>query len=508
MELRIKHKTEIRPAPIGDKAVRRGGSPVHAGSSHLHLLADAVWVGFVLFSLGLFLATIPARHMNLRDEALVIGSALGQPQPDLGLLPIYIMSFDALTLGAYVLVGILIFWLKRMGWASYFASLTLIIMVNGHVRPTQSLFFVDSRLRIPLLVLTALELASIYILLFTFPDGHFVPRWTIWPILVSVAFVFSATLEPIFAEGRLRWPPTPVSLVAFIPIAIGAISQIYRYKRWSTEQEREQTKWIVYGLSIATFGLIGFHRVVPAIWPRVLEAGPQRLDYLVFGIPLVDAALVSFPLTISISILFRRLWDINLIINRTLLYGSLTAILAGLYIASVSLFQRLFLALTAQQSGGAEIVTTFIVVVAFSPVKEQLQKVIDKRWKETSAEERFKSLTAQIEARISPVEWEQVTDRLLTEAVKGFGAKGGAVYREVGGGLKLVRREGEWNGDHKVTVDLSAGAARPRLGTLALGARLDGADYSDRERHALMLVAATVARAIENDRQRAERHTS
>lgn len=508
MELGIQHKIDSRPQPIGGEAARRGGSLVHAGSSHLHLLSDAVWVGFVLFSLGLFLATIPARYLSLRDEALVIGSALGQPQPDLGLLPVYIMSFDALTLGVYVLVGILIFWLKRMGWASYFASLTLIIMVHGHVRPTQSLFFVDPRLRIPLLVLTAVELASIYILLFTFPDGHFVPRWTVWPVLVSVAFAFGAALAPIVAEGPLRWPPTSVPPVVFVPIGIGAVYQIYRYRRRSTQPEREQTKWIVYGLSIATFGLIGFHWVVPAIWPRVLEAGSQRLDYLVFGIPLVDAALMLFPLTISISILFRRLWDINLIINRTLLYGSLTAILAGMYIASISLFQRLFWALAAQQSGGAEIVTTFILVVAFSPVKEQLQKVIDKRWKETSAEERFGALAAQIEARISPVEWEQVTDRLLREAVKGFSAKGGAVYREEGGGLKLVRREGKWDGEHKVTVDLSAGAASPRLGTLALGARLDGADYADRERHALTLIAGTVARAIENDRRPEEHHAS
>ncbi len=508
MEVAIQHKTDTRPGPIAVKADRRRGSPAHAPTSHLHLLADAVWLGFVLFSLGLFLATIPARYLNLRDEALLIGSAVEQLQLDLSLMPGYVMTFDALTLSVYLLVGILIFWRKRMGWASYFASLTLIIAVTGHVRPTGSLFFADPRLRIPLLVLFALEMASVYVLLFTFPDGHFVPRWTIWPVLVSVAYVFSAYLGPVVAEGPLRWPPTPVSPAVYIPIGIAAVFQIYRYRHRSTQQEREQTKWIVYGLTIATIGLLCFHWIVPAVWPQVLEPGPDRLAYIVVGLPLVDAALMLFPLTISISILFHRLWDINLLINRTLLYGSLTAILAGVYIASITLFQRLFLTLTAQRSGLAEIVTTFIVVAAFSPVKDQLQKVIDKRWKETSAEARFKSLATQIEARISPVEWEQVTDRLLNEAVMGFCAKGGAVYREESSGLRLVRRQGKWDGEPKVTVDLTAGVARPRLGIVALGARLDGTDYTERERHALTLIAATVARAIEHDQRQAEHHVN
>jgi len=93
--------------------------------------------------------------------------------------------------------------------------------------------------------------------------------------------------------------------------------------------------------------------------------------------------LSIIPVTQSISILRHRLYDIDLIINRALVYGALTAILAGLYSGSISLFQKVFIALTGEKSDAAIVVTTLILASTFTPIKTRLQAVVDRRFRDT-----------------------------------------------------------------------------------------------------------------------------
>lgn len=498
---------KIRSRPFATPQLARVnaqiGAALHANFRvYVRWLTNALWLGFLLFSLSLFVETLPARYLNLRDEARMVSAVLDQLHVDVDLLPGYIMTFDGLTLATYVIVGILIFWRKRLGWVSFFSSLTLIIAGTAIVRPADALFFADPRLRIPLLLLFTFGSSSIYVLLYTFPDGHFVPRWTVWLGLISAANVAGTYLEPVLGGAPLRWPPTPISPAVFIPIGLGAAVQILRYHRHSTDQQQEQTRWIIYGLTIAAAGLLSYRVLVPALRPEVLEPGLDRLLYIVVGIPLVYSCLVLFPLTIAISILFHRLWDIDLLINRTLVYGSLTAILAGVYAASITLFQRLFVAMTGQQSDAAVIVSTLILAAAFTPLKDHLQIVINKHWKETHDGAKTLNLLAEeIESRISLVERDHITRRLLAEAVTGFNAKGGAVFWEQDGALKLIHSEDEWDGEAQATADIASGETSPRQGVVALGARRKGIEYTERDCQVLEHIAAVVARAIEQDRQ-------
>lgn len=468
----------------------------------IRLLMNVLWIGILLYSLWMFVGTVPARYLNLRDEVRLVSAALEQFQVDPDLLPGYIMTIEAFAFGTYLLLGVLVFCRKSNEWVSYFVSVTLLIVGTAIVRPTDTLFFVDPRLRIPLLLLFAIGSGSIYVLLYTFPDGHFVPRWSIWLVLIPLAYVLAIYLAPALIKSPLRWPPAPISPIVLAPIGLGCAVQIYRYFRRSTREQQQQTKWVVYGLTIGTVGLLCFRWIVPTLVPEVLKPGLARLLYLVIGVPLVYSSLALFPVMLGISILYHHLWDIDVVINRTLVYGLLTAILAGIYAASIASFQKLFVALTGQESDIAVVASTLVIVAAFTPLRDRLQDGINKRRKETSdAAKRLGTLAEQIQSRTSAVERDYLTERLLKEAIAGFNAKGGAVFCEQSGALQMIHLQGEWTGDPEMTVDLASGQNHPRLGVIALGARRDGAEYTEQDCQVLERVASLAAKAIEQDRQ-------
>jgi GAF domain len=204
--------------------------------------------------------------------------------------------------------------------------------------------------------------------------------------------------------------------------------------------------------------------------------------------------------TVGIAILRRRLYEIDIIINRTLVYGLLTAILAGLFAGTVSLSQKLFVALTGQTSDLATVLATLCIVAAFTPVKNRLQGMVDRRFKDASdAIPHLKAFGEQVRLRLSPVDARQVTSRLLDETVAAFDAQGGAAYLEQEDQLRLIHTTGEWSGVTVLDVPLEAGDRR--LGVLSLGERRNRRSYRPKEREALERVAQAVAAAIVQDSQ-------
>jgi hypothetical protein len=97
------------------------------------------------------------------------------------------------------------------------------------------------------------------------------------------------------------------------------------------------------------------------------------------------AAVTALPLAVGIAILRYRLYEIDVIINRTLVYGLLTAVLAGLYTGALALFQRLFVAITGQGSDLAIVMTLFVLATVFTPIKTSLQTAVDTRLKAAPA---------------------------------------------------------------------------------------------------------------------------
>ena len=127
-----------------------------------------------------------------------------------------------------------------------------------------------------------------------------------------------------------------------------------------------KTKWCSFG---STLGLLG-HLLADSprvVLPLVAVSSQMPPAYELNRMPVAYLAVLLVPLSTGVAVLRYRLWDIDLIINRTLVYGSLTAILGGLFSASTTLSQRVFVALTGEKSDAAFALTTLVVVSLFTP---------------------------------------------------------------------------------------------------------------------------------------------
>jgi hypothetical protein len=199
--------------------------------------------------------------------------------------------------------------------------------------------------------------------------------------------------------------------------------------------------------------------------------------------------------TLSIAVLRYRLDQIDLIINRALVYGALTAILAGLYSASISLFQKVFIALTGERSDAAIVLTTLILAFTFTPIKTRLQAIVDRRFRDVHDPlRRLAGFSKRIDGAIWVVDRRLALAGLLEEAVAALDAIGGQVSWVEGGAERAVATRGEWTGDSPLTVSL---AADGRLeGRITLGPRRNDPTYASEDAKALTGAAAAVAHAL------------
>jgi len=154
-----------------------------------------------------------------------------------------------------------------------------------------------------------------------------------------------------------------VGYLLFLAAAtLAVVSSVVRYRR-STGEEKLQLKWMAY---VAVLAIPG----------AVVGVSPIFIGQVIF-IGLAVLAAVA----IGVSILRYRLYEIDLIINRSLVYGTLSAILAGLYAASMTFSQRVFTTLTGHPSDAAIVLTTLVLASTFTPIKTRLQAVVDRRVK-------------------------------------------------------------------------------------------------------------------------------
>src|SRR5262249_12111134 len=149
--------------------------------------------------------------------------------------------------------------------------------------------------------------------------------------------------------------------------------QVYRYRRVSGPVQRQQAKWLVFGLTVivAVFGaLIG----LSLFFPPIDQPSRTAMLYQMAASLLVTLTLLLIPLSIAIAVPRYRLWDIDSIITRTLVYGALTASVAGVYIGLVVALGALF---QAHASLPISLAATGIVAVLFQPLRDRLQRGVN-----------------------------------------------------------------------------------------------------------------------------------
>src|SRR5207253_2379668 len=188
-----------------------------------------------------------------------------------------------------------------------------------------------------------------------------------------------------------------------------------------------------------------------------------------------DAEFLIFTLTYTLipiaagtAILGYGLYEIDLIIRRAIVYVALTAILAGLYTAFTATLQRVFVALTGQSSDAAIVITIALIATLFTPVRNALQKLVDKRFKDTRALERLmQSLESEVGAVIDVMDGQRLAERLVRTAREGADASGAALFLD--GATNPSYVSGAWTGQAELVVPLRTGGEE--VGRIALARR-------------------------------------
>jgi signal transduction histidine kinase len=210
-----------------------------------------------------------------------------------------------------------------------------------------------------------------FLLFFTlFPGGHFAPRWMRWVVLVySVLILTSLVFSGTFLDiGTILPWFGMVYFPSLFALMLGA--QVYRYRRISTANQRRQTKWVVYGISMMLVLAIAFS--LPMIFSPAYN---QSTFVFVLSGGLANYILLLLPLSIAVAMLRSRLWEIDTLINRTLVYGVLTLVIGASYVLIVGALTSLF---KIQDDLWVSLLVTGLVAVLFQPLRGWLQQGVNR----------------------------------------------------------------------------------------------------------------------------------
>jgi hypothetical protein len=320
--------------------------------------ARAAWVALATLSVGLFVASVPVAYEQLStyNVALSIVSVLG-----------------------FWAIGAILFWKSSSHRVALYAS--VVLMTFGAIQVDTLRFLAEAYpvWALPANLVYFVGEASFFVLFCVFPDGRFVPRWTRW---AAVAWITYWLLDSFFPDSPVspgNWP-----LVIRAPLLLGLIgslvvAQIYRYRRVSGPVERQQTKWVVFGLTamIAAFVVV---LLISGLLALTRTGIPQSL---IEDLRLTTLYLfpLLIPLSIGVAILRYRLWDIDLIIRRSLVIGPLATLLTVVFeLANQLLLPFIFQIILGLDDSSSinTVASVVIVVVLFKPLHARLDAVVNR----------------------------------------------------------------------------------------------------------------------------------
>jgi hypothetical protein len=489
-----------------DLPTTTSGTWLHAALHRALPVVRVVWLAWTLVLLSFFAYSVPLRYSEVVNS-VHFQAGLQQIGFTSEFYAAYSVGLEVLFALVFCSVGAIIYLRRSTDWVSLYVSFSLVTFGVGaapllHV--LSALTRKDPVWTMPQTFLAFLAWSLLHIFTYIFPDGRFLPRWTVWVAIGTEALLAPWFLLPVDSPFS-PWTWHPALLVLLI-LAIGlcpAITQLYRYIVCTGKEYRQQIKWVVFGLTTAALSSVAalLPLIDPSLKPAVtgtalrVEPSTMLILYQMIGTTIFCIAAMCLPIMIAFSIFRYRLWAIDVLINRTLVYIPLTGILTGAYAASITLFQRLFVAFTGDTSDGAIVISTLILASMFTPAKNTLQSVVDARFKEAPDPTRkLKAFGNHVHSVVEVMDPKLVTSKMLDEVVSAFGAQGGGVYLGGDGYMRLEHTSEDWDGEATLTVPLKHNGKR--LGLLALGPRASGVDYTKKDREALQETAGAVAELL------------
>lgn len=363
---------QSQPASINTE--RPGLSEEARLSTRWLQVARAGWILLALFALGMLITSLPGYALKITSGLPGHGPAT---EPSTGY--IYLQTINAV---ASLASSILSFYLAALLFRRKFenpavVAISFYLLLYGIVMTGSleawGLYWIgntDFAITAQTLIMATPTVA----LLVLFPNGRFVPSWSRWILIASLPWNVIAILNPLIPSQE--YDNTSLLILAFSWIGLlglGIYTQVYRYRRVSTLNERQQTKWVLFGfalwfvyLLISTFPFFYLTSLPPGTsqpwWSPLSELGWWL-------------SLNIVPVTLAIAITRSRLWNIDLVINRTLVYGALTFATMALYFVVVGGLGSL---LHVGNSSFIAFLTTGLVAILFNPLRSRLQHSINR----------------------------------------------------------------------------------------------------------------------------------
>jgi hypothetical protein len=349
------------------------------------LLARVAWVGVVALIVGVFITSLPVYMVQLQVICAPATCSFWQLTPAaaqtlqrLGFSPgayaIYTLTLVIVFGLVWLVSALVIFWRKSDDWMVLLFALMFVLLGTAEV--TEVVEASHSAWQLPAVILNELAYGLLYLVFSLFPNGRFVPRWMRWLLLGYLPYsVLHGSL--FFSNSLVQLGRYPVlfNLLFFIFFACIVGAQVYRYRRVSSPVQRQQTKWVVFATAVTIIvglGLIGPALLLPSLSP----------PYILLAETVSTLFAPIIPISVGMAILRYRLWEIDTIINKALVYGTLTVMLAVIYAGLVIGLQTLLRLFLGQEAQSSVVIvgSTLAIAGMFQPLRFYIQKLIDRRF--------------------------------------------------------------------------------------------------------------------------------
>ncbi len=420
---------------------------LHIAMALLGLASVGVYLLAVLFALSQGM-TIPAYAL----EGL---QALGVPP---GVYASFIIGLDVLTMLVFVGMAMVIFRARARDPLALLVSisLTTLWLSSSGVVATYLHHQQNPYLAALATALRATGLGTFLLIFYLFPCGTFRPAWTrplaytwgMWltawaflperlninpntwsmPLRMLSMLVLHSNLEGTrqqIMQAYSKIHDTSLYLVMIIWFGSGILAQVMRYRSAPSASERQQTKWVMYGLTATAIGALALSMMNSHTLWRMMNSRAMLFEFI--ARPMANIAFMLTPLAFTIAILHYRLWEIDFLVNRALVYSALTGLLGVFYFADVVALQALFRALTGQESTIAIVASTLLIAALGRPLYAWLQRGIDRLFFREKVD--FQQAITTFNRRIrSLLDLPEVLSALVNYATSLLHIQSGAVY--------------------------------------------------------------------------------
>ncbi|NDJ55095.1 MAG: serine/threonine protein kinase [Chloroflexi bacterium] len=366
-----------------------GSTTIKAGvSDSTQSVLRSLWITVAIALVVLFFGAIPAHYREMQAPFDPANPQLLQLTPfevnrlaDFGIsLPFYAAYHVVVHVAfaaTFIALAVLLFTRRPDEPIVLFISMTLILFGIEFVPVISSLVQVNPFWATVKRILNTMTYIVTVLVVYVFPDGRFTPRWTALFCWGWAAWMVVGLFVPIVNPWDY---PVPTGLaVMVIPLSIGLWSQYYRFRNIASPEERQQSKWVMMGIGVIIGSALTFV-LLDAILPSIL--GPEMVNLFMnmVWLPLMSGIIaVGFAWTLGLALLRHRLWDVDYVLNRSLVYGAVTVLLVLAFLIGFFTLRVVLSATLNQSQAVAALISTAVVFGLYSPVQRAARRFVDRQ---------------------------------------------------------------------------------------------------------------------------------